>query len=355
MKKKTTKKKKNKVNPKLDPTLTASYDYSLPSSLIAKEPANPKDSAKLLIYDRKSKTITHEIFRNIFNYIPKDANFVLNDTKVIKARIFGQKQSGGKVELLLNKPLLDNSYEVMIKGRVKIASLLFFEQNLQAKIIALKDDGSRIVKFFIDKKECDFQMLITVLDKIGHVPLPPYIDREDTKEDIGNYQTTFAKNYGAVAAPTASLHFTKKLFEKMQSQYNVCYTTLHVGAGTFKPVDAKTITDHSMHSEYFNIPKNTQTLLDSDKKVVAVGTTVTRTVEFYARKHKIKGECNLFLHPNNPPLRVNHLLTNFHLPKSTLIMLVAGFVGLQECLRIYDEAVREKYRFFSYGDAMLIL
>jgi S-adenosylmethionine:tRNA ribosyltransferase-isomerase len=343
------------VKSSLDVTLTASYDYNLPKELIAKQPATPKDSAKLLIYDRKTKTITHDIFRNVLQYVPKDSSFILNDTKVIKARIFGHKQSGAKIELLLNKPLPENTYEVMIRGRVKPQTLLLFDKNLSAHVIECKNNGSRIVRFYRDETVCDFHSLIEILDAIGHVPLPPYIDRGDTKEDERNYQTKFAKNYGAVAAPTASLHFTDALLKQMQNNHDIFYTTLHVGAGTFKPVEANIITDHPMHSEYFDIPLQTQQLLRSTRPIVAVGTTVTRTVEFFARTMQTSGECNLFLHPNNPPKRVDHLITNFHLPKSTLIMLVASFTGLSECMRIYEEAVVKRYRFFSYGDAMLIL
>jgi S-adenosylmethionine:tRNA ribosyltransferase-isomerase len=343
------------VKSNLDVTLTASYDYNLPKELIAKQPADPKDSAKLLIYDRKTKTIKHDIFRNVFEYVPKDAAFVLNDTKVIKARIYGHKQSGAKIELLLNKHLADDTYEVMIRGRVKPQTLLVFDKNLSAKVLECKNDGSRIVRFYRNEKVCDFHSLIEVLDAIGHVPLPPYIDRDDSKEDEQNYQTKFAKNYGAVAAPTASLHFTDALLKQMQNNHDIFYTTLHVGAGTFKPVEANVITNHPMHSEYFDIPLQTQQLLSSTRPIVAVGTTVTRTVEFFAATAQTSGECNLFLHPNNPPKRVDHLITNFHLPKSTLIMLVASFTGLSECMRIYEEAVAKRYRFFSYGDAMLIL
>ena len=339
----------------LDPTKTASYDYDLPKELIANHPANPKESAKLLIYDRKTQTITHEIFKNIFDYIPKDASFVLNDTKVIKARIFGSKQSGGKIELLLNKPLASGAYEVMIRGRVKEGALLVFDQDLSAQVLRCNEDGSREVRFYHKEDICDFESLVAVLEKIGHVPLPPYIDRADTQEDVSNYQTTFAKNYGAVAAPTASLHFSDAMFQTMQQNFDTYYTTLHVGAGTFKPVASEDITKHPMHSEYFHVLQDTKQLLQGSKKIVAVGTTVTRTIEYFAREGSVQGQCDLFLHPNNPPQRVDHLLTNFHLPKSTLIMLVASFTGIEECMRIYKEAVEQKYRFFSYGDAMLIL
>jgi len=339
----------------LDPTKTVSYDYELPKELIAMTPANPKDSAKLLIYDRKTQTITHEIFKNIFNYIPKKTSFILNDTKVIKARLFGRKKSGGKIELLLHKPLADGTYEVMIRGRVKEGLTLLFENNLSAKVEKIKKTGIKVVRFFLHNKECDFETLVHTLEAIGHVPLPPYIQRKDCAKDAIDYQTKFSKHYGAVAAPTASLHFTEALFQKMQDEFDVYYITLHVGAGTFKPVDSQIITDHQMHSEIFNIPNNTAKLLQSDAKIIAIGTTVARTVEDFARFKRVSGECSLFLHPNNPPQRVDYLLTNFHLPKSTLIMLVASFIGLPECLRVYQEAIKKRYRFFSYGDAMLIL
>jgi len=181
------------------------------------------------------------------------------------------------------------------------------------------------------------------------------MNREDEEKDNENYQTLFAKKYGAVAAPTASLHFTPELFKKLENKFNIDYLTLHVGAGTFKPVDAEEILNHPMHSEYFEINESSKKSLDNSKKVLAVGTTVTRTIEYYARTNKIQGECDLFLNPSNTPIKVNHLLTNFHLPKSTLIMLIASFVGLEKTLEIYEEAINEKYRFYSYGDGMLII
>ena len=184
------------------------------------------------------------------------------------------------------------------------------------------------------------------------MPLPPYIKREDEKIDEIDYQTVFAKKEGAVAAPTASLHFSPELLEKIKKK---AYLTLHVGAGTFKPVEVNDIREHKMHSEFFEIPKETAKILDSDEEIVAVGTTVTRTVEYYARTKRLLGECDLFLNPLNPPIRVNHLLTNFHLPKSTLIMLVAAFIGRKKTLELYEEAIKRNYRFYSYGDAMLII
>jgi len=197
--------------------------------------------------------------------------------------------------------------------------------------------------------------LVLVLEKIGHVPLPPYIQREDNKKDETDYQTLFAKNAGAVAAPTASLHFTPELFKKLEERHKTHKITLHVGAGTFKPVEAEHILDHPMHSEYFDISKESAKVLESDKKILAIGTTVTRTVEYFNRTKKRDGECDLFLNPNNKPQRVNYLLTNFHLPKSTLIMLVSAFINREKTLKLYHEAIKKEYRFFSYGDAMLII
>lgn len=334
---------------------TSSYDFFLPPEQIATSPAIPAHSAKLLVYNRKEDSITHAIFKDILNFLPEDLTIFLNDTKVIKARIFGEKQSGAKIELLLNKPLFMDRFLVMIRGKVKVGTILLFDENLTAEILELNEDGSRVVEFFKDKKKLDFSSLVEVLNKIGHIPLPPYINREDTKEDETNYQTLFAKKDGAVAAPTASLHFTKELLEKIEKKYGLNYLTLHVGAGTFKPVDVEDILSHPMHSEYFEISKECKQKIDNAKNILAVGTTVTRTLEFYARKNMICGECDLFLNPANKPLIVNHLLTNFHLPKSTLIMLVASFIGLEKTLELYEIAIKNDYRFYSYGDAMLII
>jgi len=339
----------------LDPLKTSSYDYKLPNELIATYPVTPADSAKLLVYNRKTDTITHTTFKNLLGFIPKNTQIFFNDTKVIKARIFGSKPTGGKIELLFNKPLPDNQYLVYMRGRVQVDLELSFEKDLKAKVIALQEDGTRIVKFYQNKKELDFLELVEILNTIGHLPLPPYLKRGDEESDNTTYQTLFAKNYGAVAAPTASLHFTEELLNSLKEHYNTNYLTLHVGAGTFKPVESEKITDHPMHSEYFEIPDLTKTLLDGKKDILAVGTTVTRTIEYYIRTKETIGEANLFLHPNNPPQRVNYLLTNFHLPKSTLIMLIASFIGIEKTLALYHEAIKKQYRFFSYGDGMLIL
>ncbi|MCB4743778.1 MAG: tRNA preQ1(34) S-adenosylmethionine ribosyltransferase-isomerase QueA [Sulfurovum sp.] len=334
--------------------LTKSYDYILPKEYIATEPVYPRDHAKLLVYNRKTNEITHATFGYLLNFLPK-CDIFLNDTRVIKARIFGYKSSGGKVELLLNKPLDAHHYLVMIRGKIHIGTQLFFDKGLVATVIALNKDGSRVVTFAKNNTEIYFETLVPLLDEIGHIPLPPYMQREDRKEDESDYQSLFAKNAGAVAAPTASLHFTPDLFEKLQKTYSTHTLTLHIGAGTFKPVEAENILDHPMHSEYFHIPDTSAKIIESQKPILAIGTTVTRTIEYYTRTKQKEGVCDLFLNPLNPPQRVTHLLTNFHLPKSTLIMLVSAFIGREKTLQLYQEAIEKQYRFFSYGDAMLIL
>ena len=344
-----------KINKNLDPLKTSSYDYSLPKELIATHPVYPADSARLLVYNRAKDKITHATFKNLLDFIPEDSSIFLNDTKVIKARIFGTKESGGKIELLFNKPLFMDRYLVMIRGKVKVGTKLFFDLGLHAEVLELNEDGSRVVNFYKENKKLNFLSLVEILNSIGHLPLPPYMNRDDEEKDNQDYQTLFAKNYGAVAAPTASLHFTEELLTKLNKNFSVNYLTLHVGAGTFKPVDVDEILSHPMHSEYFEIGSLAKKELDNNKKILAVGTTVTRTIEYYARTNKIQGECDLFLNPLNRPIKVDYLLTNFHLPKSTLIMLIASFVGLQKTLEIYNEAIKEKYRFYSYGDGMLIL
>ena len=336
--------------------LTSSYNFTLPKELIANHPTSPRNHAKLLVYDRKNDTITHTFFYNLELFLPKDCALIFNDTKVIKARLFGKKPSGGKLELLINRALNAHDVNVYIRGKVKVSTEIYFDEELKAKVTKLHNDGSREVNFYQNSTLLRFEDLLPIIDKIGHIPLPPYIQRADEDADTDEYQSVFARQEGAVAAPTASLHFTPQQHKDICKQYKHAYVTLHVGSGTFKPVETDIITEHPMHSEYYAISKEAQKILDSSIPIVSIGTTSTRTVEFYARhKEKTKGEANLFLHPNNKPLRVNHLLTNFHLPKSTLLMLVASFIGLQKTQELYAEAIKEKYRFYSYGDAMLIL
>ncbi|EAK0877050.1 tRNA preQ1(34) S-adenosylmethionine ribosyltransferase-isomerase QueA [Campylobacter coli] len=337
--------------------LLSSYDYTLPNELIATYPVHPKEDAKLLVFERKNNQISHTTFKNLQDFLPDCALF-FNDTKVIKARIYGNKSSGGKIELFLHQPCLssqDSLFLAQIKGRVKKDEILSFEQNLKAQVVELLDDGLRKVQFFQNNEALNTFNLYELLDTIGHVPLPPYIKRSDEKSDLEDYQSIFAKNLGAVAAPTASLHFSENMLENLKKRHEIYHLTLHVGAGTFKSVECENLENHKMHSEFFDIPKKACEVIDSQKKILGIGTTVTRTIEYYARTKQSQGFCDLFLHPHNPPLRQDYLLTNFHLPKSTLIMLVSAFIGRQNCLKLYDIAIKEKYRFYSYGDAMLIL
>jgi len=339
----------------LDPLLTASYDYELPEELIATHPVSPREYAKLLIYNRSDRSIIHARFDAIEQYLPKECAILFNNTKVIKARLYGRKESGGSIELLINRPLDAYRINAYVRGRVREETRLVFDEGLIATVKKLYEDGSRDVEFSIDDKVLRFEELLPILDRIGHIPLPPYLRREDDASDEEEYQSVFARHEGAVAAPTASLHFSDELFQSVCAHHPHAFVTLHVGAGTFKPVEAEVITDHPMHSEYFDISDDAYSLIHGNLPLLCVGTTSTRTVEYHVRTQERDGEANLFLHPLNPPQRVNHLLTNFHLPQSTLLMLVASFVGLEETHRIYQEAIAQKYRFFSYGDAMLIL
>ena len=295
------------------PLRTSSYDFTLPEALIATHPAQPRDHARLLVYDRLSDTVTHSRFDKIEDFLPQGCGIIFNDTKVIKARLYGKKTSGGKVELLINRPLDAYRVNVYIRGKMKTGTRLFFDRGLEAVVETLHEDGSRTVTFEADGEKMRFEALLPIIDAIGHIPLPPYIQREDNEEDAVEYQTVFAKKEGAVAAPTASLHFTDTLFASVCARHPHAYVTLHVGAGTFKPVEAEIITDHPMHSEYYEIPGDAKALIDGDLPLLCVGTTSTRTVEYYVRTHQTSGEANLFLHPLNPPERVTHLLTNFHL------------------------------------------
>lgn len=274
---------------------------------------------------------------------------------MVKARIFGSKQSGGKVECILVKPLLNDVFLVLIRGKVKEGDWLFFEGSLSLCVKRLLPDGAREAEFFSQDAKLSFASLIPILDKIGHIPLPPYIRREDEKSDEKDYQSSFAKRPGSVAAPTASLHFDEELLASLKDRFDFCELTLHVGLGTFKSVEADEIAQHTMHSEFFSVPQKTAEKIKSPSKILCIGTTTARTVEFYHKTGLDKGDCDIFINPQNPPQRVDMLLTNFHLPKSTLIMLVSAFLGLSKTLEIYKEAIREGYRFFSYGDAMLIV
>lgn len=335
--------------------LVESYNYQLPDRLIAKEPIYPKESAKLLVYKRENREIIHTTFGELLNFIPEKTSILFNNTKVIKARLFGKKESGGAVEVLINRPVGEFDISLFIRGKVRVGTKIYLDNNLKLLVTQLLPDGSRVGRFLRFEKELNFSELVDYIENIGHIPLPPYIDREDKKSDEVDYQTVFAKERGAVASPTASLHFSEEMLKEVEKRFETAYLTLHVGAGTFKPVDVDDIRKHNLHKEIFSISDKAKEIIDSNKKILAVGTTVTRTVEYYSRTGEREGDADIFLHPNNPPLRVDYLLTNFHLPKSTLLMLVASFIGVDEVKRVYQEAIEREYRFFSYGDAMLIL
>lgn len=288
------------------------------------------------------------------SFIPLNAALIFNNTRVIKARIFGTRNGGGKSELLFIRPW-EEGFLCRIRGKVRIGSRLVFEAGLEAEVTALKESGDRLVRFYENGASIGLDRLLALLEQIGHVPLPPYIKRSDTRQDERDYQTRFAKESGSVAAPTASLHFTDALLSQVRGAHPWAEVTLHVGLGTFAGVEADDIRRHPMHSERYRVPAEAARLIDSAQPLLAVGTTACRTVEYYARTRQSDGECDLFLHPGNPPVRVNHLMTNFHLPRSTLIMLVAAFAGLETTKRLYAEAIERNYRFYSYGDAMLIL
>lgn len=331
-----------------------SYNYHLPQELIATSPIAPKSSAKLLVYKRNTDEIIHSNFGEFFDFIPKDSLIVLNDTKVLKARIFGNKKSGGQIELLYHNALNHNTFKVQIKGKVKNGDEIIFANNLKAIIKECLDNGIRIVEFYKDSKILDENIILKILDEIGCMPLPPYIKRESDLSDETSYQSVFAKNLGAIAAPTASLHFDDNDFGKIKS-LNHCFVTLHIGAGTFFGVESSNIKNHKMHTESFFISKDSKEKIDNSNEILCIGTTACRCIEFYARNKKTNGDCDIFINPFNKPIKTKYLLTNFHLPKSSLIMLVSAFIGREKTLEIYQNAINNKYRFYSYGDGMLIL
>ena len=331
------------------------FDYHLPKELIAKYPAQPRDSCRLMVLNRKDKTIEHRIFRDVIDYLKPGDTLVLNNTKVIPARLIGKKEkTNANIEVFLLRPIEDNIWETLIKNvrRLKKNQKIIISDDFYVEFLS-KDDEKAIVKIHSKDIKSD-------LEKYGHIPLPPYIEREDEEKDKDYYQTVFADKEGSVASPTAGLHFTKELLEKIKEKgVNIAYITLHVGLGTFKPVKTEDITKHKMHEEYFTIPKETLEMIkktkENKKSVVAVGTTVVRALETYGKFGKTEGFTDIFIYPPYEFKIVDKLITNFHLPKSTLLMLVSAFADRDFILRAYNGAVKEKYRFFSYGDAMLIV
>lgn len=338
------------------------FDYDLPEELIAQEPAEPRDESQLMVLNRETGEINKKIFKEIINMdkIQAGDTLVLNNTKVIPARLFGFKEeTGGKVEfLLLNEVGLD-TWEVLVRpGRkVKIGTrVVFGEQDLIAEVKDRTDFGGRVVKF---EYEGFFK---EILDKLGNMPLPPYITKE--LEDRDQYQTVYAKKRGAAAAPTAGLHFTKEVLNGLKEKgVNIVYITLHVGLGTFRPVRAEKVEEHEMHAEYYEVDQEAAKIINRTKdlgnKVIAVGTTVTRTLETVGDQagyiQADKGWTDIFIYPGYKFKVIDGLLTNFHLPESTLIMLVSAFYNREQIMKAYQKAVEEEYRFYSFGDAMLIL
>lgn len=334
--------------------LLESYDYELPAELIAAYPLPNKEEAKLLIYHKDTGKIEHTYFKNLFDFIPKDYLMVFNDTKVIKARVYGEKKTGAKIEIFFHKAMQEG-FLVQIRGRVKIDDEIYLDGGYKAKIKAMLDGGFRIVKFF--KADEEILDVFAMFEEIGHIPLPPYIKREDEKLDITEYQSVFANCYGAVAAPTASLHFSESMKAYALNNYPTTFLTLHVGAGTFIGVETPDIREHKIHKELLMASKESIQKLRESQNVLCVGTTALRSVEFLDSldTDEFFGDCDIFLHCGNPPKKAKALLTNFHLPKSSLIMLVASMIGLENCHRVYQEAIQNKYRFYSYGDGMLII
>lgn len=338
---------------------TSDFYYDLPQELIAQTPVEPRDSSRLLVYDRASKTIEHKHFYDIADYLLKGDVLVVNNTKVLPARIYGCKEhTGGRIEFLLLKRLDLTHWEVILKpGRIaKVGSVFCFGDKLKARIESIGEDGSRIVEFIYDG------VFETILSEVGEMPLPPYIKAK--LNDKTRYNTVYSKVDGSAAAPTAGLHFTKELLEKVRSKgVEIAEVLLHVGLGTFRPVKTDDVTEHHMHSEYYAVSKQAADVINKAKaegrRIICVGTTSVRTLESAADDEGKFAECsgntNIFIYPPYKFKAVDCLITNFHLPESTLIMLVSALCSKEEILSVYKTAVDEKYRFFSFGDAMLII
>lgn len=339
------------------------FDYILPEELIAQHPADKRDASRLLVLDRKSGKPEHRHFYDILEYLNPGDCLVMNNSKVIPARLFGTKEiTGAKVEFLLTKRVRDDIWEAMVRpGRkLHIGDRVSFAEDgsLSAKILEHGEGGTRIVGF---EYEGDFHEL---LERIGKIPLPPYIERESDEEDRKRYQTVYCKEEGSVAAPTAGLHFTEELLDKArQKGVKTAFVTLHVGIGTFRPVKCENIKEHKMHFEEYEIDEQNAAIINDVKKaggrIISVGTTSTRTLESAADADGTvlagRGNTDIFIYPGYRFKVVDSLITNFHLPKSTLLMLVSALYNREAVLEAYREAVEQNYRFFSYGDAMFII
>lgn len=331
------------------------FQYSLPEELIAQVPLKKREKAKMMVIDRRSQTITHSVFEKISDYLPAESVIILNDSKVIPARLFGRKHSGQAVIeiFVLKKLATPQTYQTLMRPlkRLKEKDRIVFDgTKLEAQLI---DREQMIVRFNTDNLE-------KYMKKLGHIPLPPYIRRDDNYSDKRFYQTVYAKHPGSVASPTAGLHFTKPLMQKLKKKrHEFVSVTLHVNYGTFKPVEEPDITRHKIHKEDYSVTDEAcatiQQARQAGKKIVAIGTTSTRVLETLAEKKALQGETGLFVYPGYQFLSTDCLLTNFHLPASTLLMLVYAFGGMDLMKRAYAEAIENKYRFYSYGDCMLIL
>jgi len=335
------------------------FDYDLPEELIAQVPLKKRDESRLLVLDKNTGNIEHKKFPNILDYINSGDTLVLNDTKVLPARLIGVKEeTNAVIELLLLKDVQGDIWECLTKPakRVHVGTIVSFgDGKLKAKCIYEGEEGLRKYELIYDG------ILLEILEELGTMPLPPYI--HEKLEDQSRYQTIYAKNIGSSAAPTAGLHFTNELLEEIKNKgVNVVYVTLHVGLGTFRPVQVENILEHKMHTEYYEMSKETADILNDTKKngnkIIAVGTTSVRTLETIMNKYNEFKECSgntdIFIYPGYQFKAIEFLITNFHLPKSTLIMLVSALAGRENVLNAYKEAVNEKYRFFSFGDSMII-
>lgn len=343
----------------MDLLKTESYDYYLPDELIAQKPADKRDCSRLLAYNKTTKTMEHKVFHDIVDYLKAGDVLVLNNTKVIPARLYGTKRStGAQMEILLLKRLNLTDWEVLIKPgkRAKIGSIVDISPELSFEVKADTDFGGKVVSFKFDG------VFEEILDRVGVMPLPPYIKAEPNKFKE-RYNTVYAKVEGSSAAPTAGLHFTEELLNKVKDKgVIIANVLLHVGLGTFRPVSEDDILKHDMHTEYYEVSKETADILNKAKsegrRVIAVGTTSVRTLESATGSDGIivpqKNTTNIFIYPGYKFKMVDAIITNFHLPKSTLIMLVSAFIGRNEAIEMYNEAVKQKYRFFSFGDSSFL-
>lgn len=337
---------------------TEDFDYYLPENLIAQTPLEKRDESRLLVLDKQTGEIEHKYFKDIIDYLTKDDVLVLNDTKVMPARLYGTKQdTGAVVEILMLKEMENDTWEVLSKPakRIKIGTLIKFSDKLSCECIGIGEEGIRIIKFNYNG------IFYEILDELGEMPLPPYI--HEKLKDKNRYQTVYAKNIGSAAAPTAGLHFTEELMNKIKEKgVKIEFITLHVGLGTFRPVSVDNINDHKMHSEFYMMSEETAKVLNETKKnngrIISVGTTSTRTLEtimnLYGEFKACSGWTDIFIYPGYEFKAINSLITNFHLPKSTLVMLVSALAGKDNIMKSYKEAVEKEYRFFSFGDSMFI-